>query len=74
MNPELILQFLAAALQALPTVIATVDQAKAEIEALAAQLRLFQTQNRDPTAAEWADLNARLSAALDGLMNARPGG
>lgn len=60
MSAQAILQFVLLALQALP-------QASADVAALTAQLKLFQSENRDPTQAEWDELNARLGGDLGGL-------
>ena len=71
MNAATILQFVLAALQALPVVATTAEQLVAQIGTLKDQIALFVAQNRDPTADEWAALNAQLTAALTALNAAR---
>lgn len=72
MSAALILQFVMAALQALPVALADAATIKAEVDGLLAQLKLFQSQNRDPTPEEWAALNLRMMAALANLQAAKP--
>ncbi len=45
-------QFLLLALQALPSLVSAGNSLVTEVEALMTQLKLFQSQNRDPTATE----------------------
>jgi len=63
-------QYLLLALQALPSLVTAGNSVVTEVETLITQLKLFQSQNRDPTAAEWAALNANLLAALSALAKA----
>jgi hypothetical protein len=64
----LVLQYLLTALSALPALVAAGGELATEIGALQTQLKLFQSQNRDPTVAEWAAQNANLSSALTALL------
>lgn len=66
MSPA-VLQYILLALQALPSIIAAGGQLATEVAALQAQLQLFATENRDPTATEWATANAALVSALANL-------
>jgi hypothetical protein len=70
MTPSLIIQYVLAALQ----VIQASGPAIAEIEQLVSQLKVFQNSGTDPTPAQWAAQSAQLSAALAGLLAAKPGG
>lgn len=65
-------QFLILALQALPALLAAGASASVEIGNLVTQVKLFQSENRDPTAQEWATQNANLVAALSALHAAKP--
>lgn len=68
MSAAMILQFVMAALQAMPSAIQAGSTIETQIANLTAQLNLFKTENRDPTAAEWAALNGQLLAQLAALQ------
>lgn len=67
------IQYILAALQLLPTLISAGTTVEAAVSGLSAQLKLFQSENRDPNAAEWQALNAQLLAALQALQKAASG-
>lgn len=69
MSP-MVLQFVLAALQALPSVLAAGAEVSTAVGQITASLKAMQAENRDPSAAEWAALNAQLLAALAGLQKA----
>ena len=64
------IQYILAALQLLPTLISAGTTVEVAVSGLAAQLKLFQSENRDPNAAEWQALNAQLLVALTALQKA----
>lgn len=66
----LTLQFVLAALQMLPSLVAAGTTVTTAVSQLTAQLQLFHSENRDPSAAEWAALNAQLLSALQALQKA----
>lgn len=58
------------ALKALDLVLAAADTASAvyaTATAARARLQAMKAENRDPTPAEWAELNAEIDAVRDGL-------
>lgn len=48
------------------------EQARADVEALTAQVQTMVDENREPTQAEWDDLAARSDAAHDIIQNWTP--
>lgn len=62
-----VLQFILLAIQALPSIIEAGGELATEAANLAAMIKTFQTENRDPTAGEWASANASLVSALNNL-------
>jgi hypothetical protein len=62
------IQYLLAALNALPAIVQAGGSIIAEIESLTA----FIKQNADPTPAQWAAQNTAVGVALANLMAARP--
>ncbi len=73
MSAELVLQYLLAALQAAPLAINAGMTIETWVSQTSAALKTMQAENRDPSPAEWAALNAQLLAALDALAAAKPG-
>ena len=66
------------ALEVLPTLISASAEALGFINSTTTALRTMQAQNRDPTDAEWAELNAQIATLrtqLDGVaeQTATPG-
>lgn len=57
------------ALEAIPTLIAAGQSVIGLIQHSTAALKLMQTENRDPTDQEWADLNATIDALRQQLHN-----
>ena len=72
MTPTLILQFISAALQALPIGLETAEEIATAIGNLSAQLQTFISEARDPNPSEWAALNTQLANGLSSLLNAKP--
>ena len=68
---QVLLQYVLMALQALPALVTAGADLAAEVQGLQAQIRLFASENRDPTSSEWAAQNAALLAALAELAKAR---
>lgn len=54
-------------LSALPGLIAAGVEVKGLIEKTNSQLKVFETEKRDPTDAEWAALNAEIDGKRDRL-------
>lgn len=62
------IQYLLAALNALPAIVQAGGSIVAEVESLTA----FISRNSDPTPAEWATQNTAMATALANLMAAKP--
>lgn len=69
MNPAT-LTFVTTALQVLGLLVAELPEAVALVEAVRGKLGAFATEGRDPTAEEWAALNAQIG---DALAKLKPG-
>lgn len=72
MTAALILQYVMAALQALPSVISAGATVESWVTSMTAELQAMQASNSDPTPAQWAALNAQLLAAVQALQAAKP--
>lgn len=66
--PALVLQYVMAALQLLPTLVAV----EGDVTTWIANLKGVIGSNTDPTAAQWAALNTQMMAALTALQAAKP--
>lgn len=54
-------------LDALPLLVTGYDDVVAAASALSAQIKVFVTEGRDPTDAEWSDLDAQVKGLLGQL-------
>jgi len=62
-----ILQYVAVALAALDEILKAGGDAASLLAQLRTTISAFQSENRDPTEAEWNALNAQIAAAMEGL-------
>jgi hypothetical protein len=62
-----VLQYVAAALAALDEILKAGGNAATLIAQLRATVAAFQSENRDPTEAEWNALNAQIASAVQAL-------
>jgi hypothetical protein len=72
MNGNLIL--LARVIDAILLGVTMLPEARQALDLLAARLRLFIAEGRDPTPEEWAALNAEIEGKLARLITARDAG
>lgn len=57
------------ALEAIPTLLAAGQSVVGLVQHSSAALKLMQTENREPSSQEWADLNATIASLRDQLHN-----
>lgn len=68
MDPATLLAFALKALEAMPTIVNTVEEATTYVENTVSSLKTMQAENRDPTQAEWDALDK----TIEDLRAARP--
>lgn len=68
MDPATLLAFALKALEAMPTIVSTVEDATTYVENTVSSLKTMQSENRDPTQAEWDALDK----TIEDLRAARP--
>jgi hypothetical protein len=71
MSP-LVLQFAIMALQSLPYIVQAGGDLVTQVNKIQTDLQAMQSQNRDPTAEEWAAQHSALLAALAAVVAPKP--